>query len=325
MGSGLKVRIGYSAGATGAADPASFAHLVDHLEHLGFDSVWVPEVLTGATLDPLTALGFAAGRTSRLKLGSHLIAPGRNPARLAKELATLDRLSEGRLLLTFVIGLPEGPELSAGGVPRAERVGVLDETLGLLRRFWRGERVTHHGRWFDLDDVAIEPTPRQSPLEVWYGGLLPAALRRCGELADGWIPGLITPDRAAAAKAEIDAAAAAAGRRIDPEHFGANVSYSRGPLPSEARERLAARYHVEDPAELVPAPSTPWSSGSRRSGRPASRSSSSDRRRPPRSTPGTWRRSPTPSCRCRHLNLDGQGAPRPDPLRWPGGGRRVAG
>ena len=252
MGSGLKVRIGYSAGATAAADPAAFTRLVDGLERLGFDSVWVPEVLTGATLDPLSALGFVAGRTARLKLGSHLIAPGRNPARLAKELATLDQLSGGRLLLTFVIGLPEGPELSAGGVPKAVRVGVLDETLGLLRRLWRGERVTHHGRWFHLDDVAIEPTPHQAPLEVWYGGLLPSALRRCGELADGWIPGLIMPARAAAAKAQIDAAAEGAGRRIDPEHYGANVSYSLGPLPAEARERLAARYRDTDPAELVP-------------------------------------------------------------------------
>ena len=251
-GGPLKVRIGYSAGAAGAADPAVFAHLVDALERLGFDSVWVPEVLTGASFDPLTALGFAAGRTSRLKLGSHLIAPGRNPARLAKELATLDRLSGGRLLLTFVIGLPEGPELSAGGVPRADRVGVLDETLVLLRRLWRGERVTHHGRWFDLDAVSIEPTPQQSPLEVWYGGLLPSALRRCGELADGWIPGLITPERAAAAKGDIERAAAAAGRRIDPEHFGANVSYSAGPLLPEVRERLAARYRDAEPEELVP-------------------------------------------------------------------------
>jgi len=252
VGSGLKVRIGYSAGATAAADPAAFTRLVDGLERLGFDSIWVPEVLTGATLDPLSALGFVAGRTARLKLGSHLIAPGRNPARLAKELATLDQLSGGRLLLTFVIGLPEGPELSAGGVPKADRVGVLDETLGLLRRLWRGERVTHHGRWFHLDDVAIEPTPHQEPLEVWYGGLLPSALRRCGELADGWIPGLITPARAAAAKAQIDAAAEAAGRRIDPEHYGANVSYSLGPLPDEVRRRLTARYKDADPAELVP-------------------------------------------------------------------------
>jgi probable F420-dependent oxidoreductase len=250
--SGLKVRIGYSAGAVGADDPAGFTRLVDRLEALGFDSVWVPEVLTAASLDPLTALGFAAGRTSRLKLGSHLVAPGRNPARLAKELATLDRVSEGRLLLTFVIGLPEGPELSAGGVAREDRTAVLDETLGLLRRLWNGERVTHRSDFFQLDDVGIQPTPHQVPLEVWFGGLLPGALRRCGRLADGWIPGLITPERAAEAKAVIDAAATDAGRRIDPEHFGANVTYSRGPLPAEVRARLAARYRVDDPADLVP-------------------------------------------------------------------------
>ncbi len=189
VGSGLKVRIGYSAGATAAGGPAAFTRLVDGLERLGFDSVWVPEVLTGSTLDPLTALGFVAGRTRRLKLGSHLIAPGRNPARLAKELATLDRLSGGRLLLTFVIGLPEGPELSAGGVPKAERVGVLDETLGLLRRLWRGERVTHHGPLVRPRRRRHRADPHQEPLEVWYGGLLPGARAAAGSSPTAGSPG----------------------------------------------------------------------------------------------------------------------------------------
>lgn len=248
----LKVRIGFSAGAAGTLATDQFAHLVDELERLGFDSVWVPEVITAESLDPLTALAFAAGRTTRLKMGSHLVVPGRNPARLAKELATLDQLSRGRLLLTFVIGLPEGAELSAQGVTRSERTAMLDETLLLLRRFWAGEVVSHRGRHFTLDEVSVHPRPWQKPLEAWYGGLTPAALQRCGELADGWIPGLITPAGAATAREAIEAAAAAAGRRIDPEHFGANVLYATRPLGADARARLAARNPSVDPAALVP-------------------------------------------------------------------------
>jgi probable F420-dependent oxidoreductase len=249
----VKVRIGYSVGAgSGLSDLDAFADIVDTLEACRFDSVWVPEVLTATTLDPLTALGFAAGRTRKLKIGSHMVAVGRNPARLAKELATLDRVSGGRLLLTFVIGLAEGPELQAYGVAKGERTAVLDETLGLLRRFWAGECVHHEGTHFRYTDVSISPPPLQTPLEVWFGGMVPSALRRCGELADGWIPGFITPARAAGAKAAIDAAAAAAGRRIDPEHFGMNVMYSHGPLPDAARARLAARNPETDIDELVP-------------------------------------------------------------------------
>lgn len=247
----MKVRIGYSPGtASSVADLDRFAELVDALERHRFDSIWVPEVLTATSLDPLTALAFAAGRTQKLKLGTHLVVSGRGPARLAKELATLDRLSRGRLLLTFVIGLPQAAELSAYDVAPKERTARLDETVGLLRRFWAGETVHHAGPHHTYDGVAIAPTPWQQPLEVWFGGMAPAALRRCGRLADGWIPGFIPPAEAAAAKAVIDAAAAAAGRTVDPEHFGMNVLYRRGPLDGEAVARLAGRFPDRDAAEL---------------------------------------------------------------------------
>lgn len=250
--SDLKVRIGFSAGSAGTLGPAHFGHLVDELERLGFDSIWVPEVITAESLDPLTALGFAAGRTERLKIGSHLIVPGRNPARLAKELATLDQLSRGRLLLTFVIGLNEPGELSAQAVSRSERTAMLDETLSVLRRLWAGEVVSHRGRHVSVEGVSVQPRPFQQPLDVWYGGLAAAALQRCGQLADGWIPGLITPQRASAARQVIEAAAAEASRQIDPEHFGANVLYATRPLRPETRTRLTARNREADPEELVP-------------------------------------------------------------------------
>jgi len=90
------------------------------------------------------------------------------------------------------------------------------------------------------------------PLEMWLGGQLPEALRRAGRLGDGWIPGLLTPAEAAAKRQHIEAAAAATGRTIDPEHFGVNLTYSRGPLPEAAAQQLRRRRPDLDPADLVP-------------------------------------------------------------------------
>jgi alkanesulfonate monooxygenase SsuD/methylene tetrahydromethanopterin reductase-like flavin-dependent oxidoreductase (luciferase family) len=118
----LKVRIGLGIGTQPLHDDAAFGPLVDDLERLGFDSLWLSERLTNATIDPLVGLAFAAGRSRRLKLGtSVLVLPGRNPALLAKAIASLDRLSGGRCLPAFGLGAPDPAEHQAFGIDRAER------------------------------------------------------------------------------------------------------------------------------------------------------------------------------------------------------------
>jgi alkanesulfonate monooxygenase SsuD/methylene tetrahydromethanopterin reductase-like flavin-dependent oxidoreductase (luciferase family) len=87
---------------------------------------------------------------------------------------------------------------------------------------------------------------------MWLGGQVPEALRRAGRLGDGWIPGLITPAEAAEKRQRVEAAAAQAGRTIDPEHFGVNLTYSRGPLPPAVVEQLRRRRPDLDPTDLVP-------------------------------------------------------------------------
>jgi probable F420-dependent oxidoreductase len=248
----MKVRFGFT--CRGQADLAldNFPQLVDDLERLGFDSVWLPELMLNGPFDPLVALAHAAARTERLKLGAYLIVPGRNPARLARELANLDRLSGGRLLLIMVLGQPDVPEMLAQHVTKDERGALLEEVLPLLRRLWSGEVVNHNGPRYQLRDARISPTPVQAPLEMWLGGQVPGALRRVGRLGDGWIPGLITPTEAAEKRQRIEAAAAAAGRTIDLEHFGVNLTYSRGPLPGSAVEQLRRRRPDLNPADFVP-------------------------------------------------------------------------
>ena len=195
---------------------------------LGFDSVWLPETFQRGGVDPLVGLAFAAARVPRLKLGTHLVAPGRNPYVLARELAQLDELSGGRLLLTMVAGLDEPAERRAQGIPTGDRTPWFDEHLPAMRDWWAGKEV---------DGLTLDARPRQDPLEVWLGGRAPKALARAGRLSDGWLAGRMTLEEAIAAKVVIDDAAAAAGRVISPEHFGTNLGYGPGLPP--LREQIA--------------------------------------------------------------------------------------
>jgi probable F420-dependent oxidoreductase len=248
----MKVRVGVSLGAPALPDQQGFAHLVDDIDELGFDSIWLPEVLTTPTIEPLTALAFAAAHNPRLKLGTTMVLPGRNPVRLAKELATLDVLSGGRLLTTFVPGIPIHPEAGAVGVPGPDKGRLMDEMLPLLRHLWTGETVSHHGESADFDDVCVSPTPLQQPLEFWTGGMVPAALRRCGRFADGWLPSLCTPDQVAEAASVIEEAADEEGRVISPEHFGVAIAYSHHPITPKMAQAMAAQRRGVDPALVVP-------------------------------------------------------------------------
>jgi probable F420-dependent oxidoreductase len=254
----MKVRIGVAAGPGVVDDPAGFFRLVDALDDLGYDSIWVPDVITTPTLDPIAALSAAAGRRDRLKVGTHLVFPGRNPVLLAKQLATLDRLSNGRLLLLAVLGLRRTEELAAQGVDPSARPKILEEMLTIMRGLWAGQTVSFQGEHHRCEQVHLGVVPVQSPLEVWLGGQVPAALRRCGRIGEGWMPGLCTPAEAAQAKAVIDQAASEAGRTVDAEHFGVNISWvaeadrGHGPLDERVVSAVRARRPKLDAEGITP-------------------------------------------------------------------------
>jgi alkanesulfonate monooxygenase SsuD/methylene tetrahydromethanopterin reductase-like flavin-dependent oxidoreductase (luciferase family) len=240
----MKVRIGV---AVGALQLERLGPLLDDLDELGFDSIWLPESFQRGGVDPLVGLAFAAARVGRLNLGTHLVAPGRNPYVLARELAQLDQLSAGRLLLTFVAGIDEPAERAAQGLPKGDRTVWFDEHLDRMRDWWAG---------MEVDGLTLDARPHQDPLEVWLGGRAHKALVRAGRLADGWLSGRTTLDEAVAAKAVIEAAGADAGRRISPEHFGTNLAYSwDGDLPPLRVE--IARWVDAGFSKLVVRPATP--------------------------------------------------------------------
>lgn len=252
MLAGMKVRVGFGLGTRASTDAARFASLVDTLEGLRFDSLWLSERVTDDCPDPVVALAVAAGRTTRLKLGfSVLVLPGRNPMLLAKELATLDRLSAGRLLPAFGLGAVVPAEHQAFGVERSERAARFDEALPLLRRLWTGQAVDHEGPFHRYDGAVVLPTPVQDPLEIWLGGVAPAELRRCGRLGDGWLPSFCTPDDVRDGIGAIQAHAADAGREVDPEHFGALIPYTDGPLPDAVAAGIAKRRPGVDPRDVI--------------------------------------------------------------------------
>jgi probable F420-dependent oxidoreductase len=236
----MKIRIGV--GAAGAsATPGALGELVTSIDELGFDSLWLSEVLTGPVLDPVVGLAWAAASNPRVKLGTTMLLPGRNVLRLAKQLASLDVLCHGRLLVTLVPGLTYPPEREAIGVDPKRRGAFIDEALPILRRLWAGETVTHEGAAGNLQNVRLSPLPIQRPLEVWLGGTVPAALERCGRLSDGWLPSLCTPDEAAAGRVVIEKAAAEAGRSISAEHFGMSIGYARDAIDPATARTMAAR------------------------------------------------------------------------------------
>ena len=249
----MKIRIGVGVGGgVASGDPEVFATVVDGLERLGFDSLWVAERAGGPALDPVVSMTFAAARTTRLKFGpSVMVLPGRNPVLLAKAMASLDRISNGRLLPAFGLGVADTAEHQAFGVARMDRAAWFNEALPLMRRLWTEDVVEHHGRRFHLDAARVDVKPVQQPLDVWMGGIAPSELRRVGRLSDGWLPSFVTPDDVRAGIAAVNQHAGEAGRAIDPEHYGVLLAYTDSPLPDRFLQAIKLRQPDKSPGDLV--------------------------------------------------------------------------
>lgn len=172
------------------ADVEKLHRFLAQAEELGFGSAWVLEQPIGTvpTLEPVTLLAHAAAVTRRIRLGTAVILlPLRIPVVLAKELATVDQLSKGRLVVGLALGA-ERERYGAFGFSPEGRVRRFEESVRLLKLLWSEASVTFHGDFWQLDEVAVEPKPVQRPHPpVWFGGGKPAAVRRAARMADGWI------------------------------------------------------------------------------------------------------------------------------------------
>jgi len=244
----VKVRIGIS---LGAAEPADFAAAVDLLEASRVDSLWLPETVYTPAVEPFTGIAFALARTTRLKAGSGIsVLPGRHPVLVAKQLASLAGLAPGRVLPVFGLQPAAPAERDLFPVPAGQRAAVFDEALTLLRLLLTSPSVTFSGSFFSVDGASVGPLPGK-PLDIWLGGTAPAGLRRVGRLADGWLGSLLTPDEAGAAVRVINEAADAAGREVEPDHFGLSIPVAFGPVPAALAASIARRRPGTAPADLV--------------------------------------------------------------------------
>jgi probable F420-dependent oxidoreductase len=242
---GRRIAIGLGLMEFPFADAAGFWRWVDLCEQGGVDSLWQTDriISNQPILECMAALAALAGRTRRLKFGMNVVSLAmREPVLLAKQCATIDMLSDGRLLPGFGIGSPLAPEWGAMGLEPKERGRRTDEALEIIARLWRGESVDFAGRHNRLTGARIAPLPAQPDLPMWIGGASDAAVKRTARYGTGWQGGPETPAEAGAVVAAIRAALAETGRGIDEDHYGAAFAFRFGADDDPGIARLRAAY-----------------------------------------------------------------------------------
>jgi probable F420-dependent oxidoreductase len=195
--------------------------LVELVERGGYDSLWVGDHISFhiAILDPFLQLAQAAVLSRKLIFGTGVyLVPLRHPTPVAKQVATLDHLTEGRFIFGVGVGGEFAKEFEACGVPVAQRGARLDESIEVMRKLWSGNPATHDGRFFKFEGVTMQPPPRQAGgPPIWCGGRQDAALRRIGRMTDGWMSYVITPEMF---RQGLEKIAAAAAGRVFERGFG---------------------------------------------------------------------------------------------------------
>ncbi|NJN51636.1 MAG: LLM class flavin-dependent oxidoreductase [Gammaproteobacteria bacterium] len=207
----------------------------------GVDSIWQSDRIIGtdSSLECMSVMAALAGGTRRIKFGMNVASLGlRDPVITAKACATIDVLSNGRLLPAFGIGSARSRDYTATGTPTQSRGKRMDEGLEILSRLWREEHVTFEGTHYRLDDATISPRPVQQPLPLWIGGSAPAAVERTARWGTGWQAGIETAAEVAPVIASIKTRSAALGRPIDADHYGAGFGFRFG-TPTES---VVSRY-----------------------------------------------------------------------------------
>jgi len=197
-----------------AASARTITNFCQLAEEVNFDSVWTTDHIAvnkrftvpyGKIYESLLTLGYVAAITERVKLGTSIIVlPMRNPFLFAKETATLDQLSDGRLVLGLGAGWMDD-EFATLGVNFQRRGRIMDEQIRLLRALWSGESAKFEGHFFRFNDIAFEPMPVQkNGPDVWIGGSSNAALRKVASLGDGWHPVGLSPEELHQGKKKLD-------------------------------------------------------------------------------------------------------------------------
>ncbi|HIM99088.1 MAG TPA: TIGR03619 family F420-dependent LLM class oxidoreductase [Gammaproteobacteria bacterium] len=227
--------------------------VVELVDQLGFDSIWVGDHLAFAVpiLDPVVQLAQAAVFSTRLKIGTAVfLQPLRHPGPTAKQIATLDLLSNGRFIFGLGVGGEFESDFSVAGVPIVERGSRLSESIEVMRKLWSGQRVSHSGRHFQFENIQMEPAPCQlSGPPIWLGGRSDPALRRAARMADGWMSYVVTPDTYRESLDKIQVEYDRSGRSIE-QFVSAHLLFARLDKDYEtalnaAVKSLSVRYNMD--------------------------------------------------------------------------------
>jgi probable F420-dependent oxidoreductase len=241
----MSVGIGYVPGAFGQGgdNPNFLRELVAVGDKYNYDSLWLSDRIVSDrfSLEPMIALSMVAAYSDRLKFGTSVLAlPLRNPAVLAKQVATLDYLSQGRFFPAVGLGQEEPEEYEACGVSKEDRSQRTDEAIVLMRRLWEEDEVTFEGKFFSCHNVSITPKPVLKPSPpVWIGGRSHAAARRVGRVGDGWLVSGATPEEVHSGRQVLFETAAQHEREIEDDHVGVLLGYY---ISSDSKQ-AAAKSH----------------------------------------------------------------------------------
>ncbi len=243
----IKIGIGFGGWPFPDDDPEHLWRYVDACEALDIDSIWLSDRIVSPqmNMEAVVALSFAAARTTNLKFGTSVIAlPLRNPTILAKQIATLDFLSNGRSLPAVGLGTEDADEYEACETTRSRRVSRTEEAIQVMRLLWQEDNVTFHGQHFTLNNVTVRPKPVFPPdgmPPIWIGGRSEPALRRTARIGDGWLVSQATPQEVGVGVDKISTWADECGNDIEEDHYGVLASFCFAGSAEEA-ERIATPY-----------------------------------------------------------------------------------
>ncbi len=215
---------------------------VKRCDEAGVDSLWQTDRLVSKEpfLECLTVMAGLAGATKKIKFGMNVASLGlRDPLMTAKQCATIDYLSDGRLLPAFGLGSNRSRDWVASGTATKARGQRMNEALEIMTRLWLGEEVTFSGKHFQYDKAYISPGPVQKPLPLWIGGSSEAAIERSGKYGTGWQAAFDTPEEAGVVVEKILQSAKRNNRPMDKDHFSAAFGVRFGSWNDEPVKKMA--------------------------------------------------------------------------------------
>lgn len=242
----MKVRIGVTLreGLVPMESPQRVLEFIDLCERWNIDSIWVSDriVSPNVTLEPIVLMSYIASHLRNMRFGtSALVLPTRQPVVIAKQLATLDFLCGGRLLVVVGLGGADSRDFQATGVRKEERGKRGDEAIVLMKKLWTEENVTFEGQFYSVKDLTLFPRPHhRAGIPVWVGGRSHGAWRRAGRLADGWLTSNSSPAEVGAGIKAVREYAAEVNNKIPEDHYGVLIPFFFAAGPGKAMKIAAS-------------------------------------------------------------------------------------